>query len=87
MKSTPATSAFLFSRNRLNVAISRAGCLAVGYASPRLLEVPCSTLEQMLLDHGLCWARARSEETRGAEVGGSALTDERGSSALLSSAS
>jgi superfamily I DNA and/or RNA helicase len=35
---------FLFSRNRLNVAISRARCLAVIVASPRLLETSCSTL-------------------------------------------
>ena len=30
---------FLFSRNRLNVAISRAQCLAVLVGSPRLLDV------------------------------------------------
>ena len=56
---------FLFSRNRLNVAISRAKCLAVIYANPRLLEVPCSTVEQMRLVNGLCWARAFSERQRG----------------------
>ena len=38
---------FLFSRNRLNVAVSRARCVAVVVASPRLFEVPCSTIEQM----------------------------------------
>ena len=32
---------FLLSRNRLNVAISRARCLAYLVASPRLLEVNC----------------------------------------------
>ena len=37
---------FLYSRNRLNVAISRARCLAVIVASPRLLETSCSTIEQ-----------------------------------------
>jgi superfamily I DNA and/or RNA helicase len=36
---------FLYSRNRLNVAISRAQCLAVIIASPRLLETSCSTIE------------------------------------------
>ena len=60
----PRDIGFLYSRNRLNVAISRARCLAVIYASPRLLEVPCSTLEQMRLVNGLCWARAFSEEQR-----------------------
>jgi uncharacterized protein len=53
---------FLFSRNRLNVAISRARCLAVIYANPRLLEIPCRTISQMELVNGLCWAREYSEE-------------------------
>jgi len=45
---------FLFSRNRLNVAISRARCLAVVVASPRLLDVDCRTPEQMQLVNCLC---------------------------------
>ncbi len=40
---------FLLSRNRLNVAISRAQCLAYLVASPRLLEVNCRTIDQMRL--------------------------------------
>src|SRR5262249_2609533 len=54
----PRNLEFLFSRNRLNVAISRARCLAVIFASPLLLEAPCSTVEQMRLVNALCWARA-----------------------------
>ncbi|MGY2733603.1 TM0106 family RecB-like putative nuclease [Sphingomonas sp. UYP23] len=53
----PRNIEFLYSRNRLNVAISRAKCLAVIYASPRLLEIPCHTIKQMELVNGLCWAR------------------------------
>jgi len=45
---------FLFSRNRLNVAISRARCLAIVVASPRLLDVECKTPEQMHLVNGFC---------------------------------
>jgi superfamily I DNA and/or RNA helicase len=45
---------FLFSRNRLNVAISRAQCLAYLVCSPRLLEVNCRTIEQMRLANALC---------------------------------
>lgn len=45
---------FLFSRNRLNVAVSRARCLAIIVASPRLLDVHCKTPEQMRLVNGLC---------------------------------
>jgi uncharacterized protein len=45
---------FLFSRNRLNVAISRARCLAYLVCSPRLLEVNARTIEQMRLANALC---------------------------------
>jgi uncharacterized protein len=45
---------FLFSRNRLNVAISRAQCLAVLVGSPRLLDVKCRTVDQMRLVNALC---------------------------------
>jgi septum formation topological specificity factor MinE len=45
---------FLFSRNRLNVAVSRARCLAYVVASPRLLEADCKTVEQMRLVNALC---------------------------------
>jgi uncharacterized protein len=45
---------FLLSRNRLNVAVSRARCLAYLVASPRLLEVNCKTIEQMRLANALC---------------------------------
>jgi predicted RecB family nuclease len=50
----PRSLDFLFSRNRLNVAISRAQCLAILVASPRLLDVNCSTVEQMALVNALC---------------------------------
>lgn len=53
----PRNIEFLYSRNRLNVAISRARCLAVIFANPQLLEIPCSTIAQMELVNGLCWAR------------------------------
>jgi uncharacterized protein len=45
---------FLFSRHRLNVAISRAKCLAYLVASPRLLDASCKTIEQMRLANALC---------------------------------
>ena len=45
---------FLFSRNRLNVAISRARCVATIVASPRLLDIDCKTPDQMRLVNGLC---------------------------------
>jgi predicted RecB family nuclease len=48
---------FLYSHNRLNVAISRARCLAAIVASPRLLETSCSTIEQLRLVNALCWAK------------------------------
>jgi hypothetical protein len=60
----PRDIEFLFSRNRLNVAISRARCLAVIVANPRLLEVPCRTLDQVKLVNVLCWARAYATRSK-----------------------
>jgi uncharacterized protein len=45
---------FLFSRNRLNVATSRARCVAVVVASPALLRVRARTPKQMRLANALC---------------------------------
>ena len=50
----PRSLEFLFSRNRLNVAVSRAMCLAFVVASPRLLESHARTIEQMRLINALC---------------------------------
>jgi predicted RecB family nuclease len=50
----PRSLTFLFSRNRLNVAISRAQCLAVLVCSPRLLEARCQSIEEMQLVNALC---------------------------------
>ena len=50
----PRSLEFLFSRNRLNVAVSRAMCLAGIVASPRLLESRARTIEQMRLINALC---------------------------------
>ncbi|SDC86293.1 TM0106 family RecB-like putative nuclease [Paraburkholderia lycopersici] len=50
----PRDIEFLFSKNRLNVAISRAKALAILVACPDLLTVPCSTPEQMALVNTLC---------------------------------
>jgi predicted RecB family nuclease len=50
----PRNLEFLLSRNRLNVAISRARCLAYLVASPRLLEVGCRSIDQMRMANALC---------------------------------
>jgi uncharacterized protein len=53
---------FLFSKNRLNVALSRARCLALLVASPKLMAIKCHTVEQMALVNTLCWVAETSEE-------------------------
>jgi uncharacterized protein len=50
----PRDIGFLFSRNRLNVAISRAQCLAFLVCSPRLLEARCHSIDDMALVNALC---------------------------------
>ena len=50
----PRTLEFLFSRNRLNVAVSRAMCLAFVVANRWLLESRARTVEQMRLINALC---------------------------------
>ena len=50
----PRNVEFLYSKNRLNVAISRAQCLAVVVVNPRLLDISCQTVEQMKLANTLC---------------------------------
>jgi uncharacterized protein len=45
---------FLYSRSRLNVAVSRAQCLAIIVGSPALLAIACRTVKQLRLANGLC---------------------------------
>ncbi len=49
----PRGMEFLYSLNRLNVATSRAQCLAVVVASPQLIRVRCRTPRQMRLANAL----------------------------------
>jgi uncharacterized protein len=50
----PRDMGFLYSRNRLNVAVSRAESIAIVVASPKLLEAGARTPEQMRLLDALC---------------------------------
>lgn len=50
----PRGMGFLYSLNRLNVATSRARCICILVASPKLMEPECRTIEQMRLANGLC---------------------------------
>jgi uncharacterized protein len=59
---SPRGVEFLFSRNRLNVAISRAETLAIIVANPELVRARCSSIEQMALVNVYC--RAAAEGTR-----------------------
>jgi uncharacterized protein len=53
----PRFVSFLYSKNRLNVAISRAKCLAILVANPALMAIRCSTPEEMALVNTLCWVK------------------------------
>jgi len=50
----PRGMEFLYSSNRLNVAISRARCLAILVASPWVFEAECRTPRQMQLANAYC---------------------------------
>ena len=52
---------FLYSLNRLNVATSRARCLAVVVASPELFFPECKTPHQMRLANAFCRFRELAE--------------------------
>jgi superfamily I DNA and/or RNA helicase len=45
---------FLFSRNRLNVATSRARCICILVGNPELFEIECRTPEQMRMANAFC---------------------------------
>jgi len=50
----PRGMEFLYSANRLNVATSRAKCICIVVASPRLFEAECRTPRQMQLANAFC---------------------------------
>jgi uncharacterized protein len=50
----PRNIEFSFSQNRINVAISRAKCLAIMVANPELLKVNCNTPDEISLVNTLC---------------------------------
>lgn len=53
----PRDVEFLYSRNRLNVAISRARALAVLVCSPDLFRIRCRTAEEMRMANAFCLFR------------------------------
>ena len=59
----PRGSAFLLSRNRLNVAVSRAQALAIVVGSPILADVRVRTVEEMHLVSGWCRIEACAMES------------------------
>jgi uncharacterized protein len=50
----PRGARFIFDRQRLNVAVSRARALAVMVGSPALLDLTCSSIEDVRIANGVC---------------------------------
>ena len=57
----PRGMEFLYSLNRLNVAVSRAKCICVLIASPAIFEPVCATPRQMELANAHCRYRERAK--------------------------
>jgi uncharacterized protein len=65
----PRGMEFLYSMNRLNVATSRARCVAIVIASPELVRVTCHTPRQMQLANALCrFVEVADEQARAKAV-------------------
>ncbi len=60
----PRGMEFLYSLNRLNVATSRARCVAILVANPRLFEPECRTPRQMKLANALCRYRELAQTAK-----------------------
>lgn len=65
---------FLYSKNRLNVALSRAQCLSILVANPRLMTVQCRTVDQMKLVNTLCWVKEYAAGTNACVRAGVAIS-------------
>lgn len=52
---------FFYSKNRLNVAISRARTLALVLMNPRLLELDAKSVEHLRMVNTLAWAKAHAK--------------------------
>ncbi|MBX7492060.1 TM0106 family RecB-like putative nuclease [Qipengyuania sp. 1NDW9] len=58
----PRNVDFFYSKNRLNVAISRARTLAIVLANSRLLELEAGTVEHLRLVNTLAWLQSASSD-------------------------
>ena len=71
----PRGMEFLYSLNRLNVATSRARCVAAIVMSPALVRVACRTPRQMRLANALCLAVESAAAPSGARRAGASDDD------------
>jgi uncharacterized protein len=62
MEETPRGMEFLFSQQRINVALSRAKALAIVLGSPKLFQTRCTKPEQMKLVNFFCALAAESNQ-------------------------
>ncbi len=77
----PRTADFLFSKNRLNVAISRARCLAFLVCTDELLDTRARDVEEMALISALCSFVERAGRPATLEESGPASSGLRGQAA------
>ncbi len=60
VEEAPRGISFLFNRNRLNVATSRAKSVCILVAEPKLFDADCRSIEQMKLANAMCQFHAQA---------------------------
>ena len=54
-ESLPSNIKFIYNKSRLNIVVSCAQYLTIAFINPKLLEIPCGTVEQMKRVNTLYW--------------------------------
>jgi hypothetical protein len=60
----PRGMGFLYDPHRLNVATSRAQCVSIMVANPKLFQPECHSIDQMRWANGMCLYKEMASEVK-----------------------